>query len=340
MLKVLLPELCMLDGVSGREATVRSYILQKLQESTAEKDVTVDAMGNVLVRLFGEKPANNKVLFDAHMDEVGFLITDINNDGTLCFEPVGGIDASVLFGHKVRIGNVLGIIGGKAIHHCVGEEKMVIPSMESLTIDIGALDELQAKEQVSVGQWGTFYNEFSSMHGDFFTSKAVDNRVGCALLLELASKRPLYDLWLSFSVQEEVGLRGAKVVGEAIQPDIAVAIDATTAADTVGSDAQNCVCKVGQGAVVSFADGATLYDVDLYQTVRTIADKHGIPSQTKNRVAGGNNAGAIQRSSTGVRMAAVSLPCRYIHSPACVGNWRDVQAMRALLHALAKELPL
>ncbi len=339
MLKTYLTELCAIDGTSGREDAVRNYILQKLHDSPIEKTVSVDTMGNILVHLIGESRAKTTVLFDAHMDEVGFMITHINSDGTLCFEPVGGIDPQVLFGHRVRIGKTLGIIGGKAIHHCTGEEETAVPALDALAIDIGAADADDAARHISVGQWGTFCDELRPLGEELFIGKAVDDRIGCALLLTLANTRLPYDLWLSFSVQEEVGLRGAKIVGETVKPMIAVAIDATTAADTVGSDDKTCVCRVGQGAVVSFADRATLYDMDLYKEIRALADEIGVPTQTKNRVAGGNNAGAIQRSHSGVRMAAISLPCRYIHSPSCVGSRRDVEAMYTLLSKLAERLP-
>jgi len=171
-----------------------------------------------------------------------------------------------------------------------------------------------------------------------FLCKAVDDRVGCLLLLEMAKIQPERDIWLSFSVQEEVGLRGAGVATEQIKPDYVVAIDATTAADTAGSSEETAVCCMGKGAVVSFADGATMYDANLYQQIRTWANEAGIPTQTKNKIAGGNNAGAMQRRGVGARTTAISLPCRYIHSPVCMGSAKDVDAMAELLNLLAVEL--
>ncbi len=337
-MKQLLTELCALDGISGYEENVRDYILQKLKASNAPMEVKTDALGNILVHLIGKQPAGKKILFDAHMDEVGFLVTHINDDGSLCFDTVGGIDSQVLFGHRIRIGSYIGVVGGKSTHHCSADEKNVIPS--TLTIDIGASSRAQAEKWVSVGQWGTFYAPLQEMGDEFICTKAIDDRVGCALLLSLAKTQPLYDIWLSFSVQEEIGLRGAKVIGEQIQPDIAIIIDATTAADTVGSNDATCVCKVGQGAVVSFADRATIYETELYTAIRAIATQYNLATQTKNKISGGNNAGGYQRSYTGVRVAAVSLPCRYIHSPACTAHMSDVYTMDTLLHKLAERLPL
>lgn len=338
MNKQLLATLCALDGVSGHEHTVREFILAQLANSSAPMEVYTDNMGNVIVHLIGKEKANNIVQFDAHMDEVGFIITNIGDDGFLRFSTVGGIDSRALFGHRVRIGNQKGVIGGKAGHQCHGDEASKVPSVSNLTIDIGAESKEEAEKLVKIGDCGTFDNELCWIGEDRFLGKAVDDRVGCMLLLELAKQQPERDIWLSFSVQEEIGLRGAGIATEAIHPHYAVAIDATTAADVAGNSPEQSVCFVGKGAVVSFADGATLYDPDLYQRIRSMADDKGIATQTKTRIAGGNNAGAMQGRHTGVKMTAVSLPCRYIHSSACMGKWEDVQAMYDLLVLLAEEL--
>ena len=338
MNKQLLADLCAIDGVSGHEKAVRDYILARLNESSAPMEVHTDNMGNVIVHLIGKEKANKIVQLDAHMDEVGFIITGIGEDGFLRFDTIGGIDSRVLFGHRVRIGAQKGVIGGKAGHQCSADETKKVPSADSLRIDIGAASKEEAEKLVKIGDCGTFDNELIWIGEDHFLGKAVDDRVGCMLLLELAQKQPSRDLWLSFSVQEEIGLRGAGVATEAIRPDYAVAIDATTAADVAGNSPDQSVCFVGQGAVVSFADRATLYDPELYQRIRKMADEKGIPTQTKTTVAGGNNAGAMQGRHTGVHMTAVSLPCRYIHSVACMGKIQDVDAMYDLLVMLAEEL--
>lgn len=336
--KQLLFDLCSLDGISGREHAVREFILKKLNESPAPKDVTVDAMGNILVHLHGKAPASKTVLFDVHMDEVGFLVTHINGDGTLCFDTVGGIDKRVLFGQRVRIGDVYGVIGGKAVHQCSKDEKDAVPSINNMTIDIGVASFEEAQTQVEIGQGGTFACGLQEWQNGFLLGKALDDRVGCALLLTIAAEQPDGDFWLSFSVQEEVGLRGAKAVAEAVRPEIAIAIDATTAADVAGSSDKTCVCRVGEGPVVSFADGATLYDQELYYSIRTLAEDNGIATQTKNRIAGGNNGAALQRGYVGAQTAAISLPCRYIHSPSCMGLMSDIESMEMLLLLLTERL--
>ena len=338
MNKQLLAELCAVDGVSGREHKVRNYILDSLNKMDTPMEIHMDNMGNVIVHLIGRENAEKVVQFDAHMDEVGFIITNIGDDGFLRFDTVGGIDSRALYGHRVRIGDQKGVIAGKAFHQCGPDETKKVPSTDNLTIDIGAENKEAAEKLVKIGDYGTFDNELKWLGEDVFLGKAVDDRVGCMLLLELAKKQPARDIWLSFSVQEEIGLRGAGIATDAIHPDFAVAIDATTAADVAGNSPEHSVCFVGQGAVVSFADRATLYDPELYQRIRKLADEKGIPTQTKTTVAGGNNAGAMQGRHTGVRMTAVSLPCRYIHSSACMGRVQDVEAMSALLVMLAEEL--
>lgn len=338
MNKQLLAALCAIDGVSGHEKAVRDYILARLGESDVPMEIHTDNMGNILVHLIGKEKANKIVQLDAHMDEVGFIITGITSEGFLRFDTVGGIDSRALFGHRVRIGNQKGVIGGKAFHQCGADDMKKVPSADCLTIDIGADSKEDAEKLVKIGDCGTFDNDLKWLGEDIFLGKAVDDRVGCMLLLELAKKQPAHDIWLSFSVQEEIGLRGAGIATEAIHPDYAVAIDATTAADVAGNSPDQSVCFVGQGAVVSFADRATLYDPELYQRIRLLAEEKGIPTQTKTTVAGGNNAGAMQGRHTGVKMTAVSLPCRYIHSSACLGKVQDVQAMYDLLALLAEEL--
>lgn len=338
MNKELLTTLCTLDGVSGYETKVREFILSELKKSTVPMDVTVDKMGNILVHLYGKASANTTLQIDAHMDEVGFIITHICDNGMLRFATIGGINDGMLFGHRVRIGEQIGVIGGKPMHLCKGDDANKVPSADSLVIDICCTTADAAKKWVYVGDVGTFDAGLNWISDSCYYGKAVDDRIGCMLLLELAMQQPERDLWLTFSVQEEIGLRGAGVAAEAISPDYVIAVDATTAADIAGSSDEDSVCKMGEGAVVSFADRATLYDPDLYQRIRQLADAQHIPSQTKNQVAGGNNAGAMQRRGTGAHTAAISLPCRYIHSPACMGTVADYEAMLRLLTLLSEEL--
>lgn len=330
----MLRELCALDGVSGSEGAVRAYICNALQASPYVESIDVDALGNILAFLPGRSKATSKLMIAAHMDEVGVIATGVTEDGFVRFATVGGIDKAVLFGHRVRFGETVGIIGGKAIHMCKGDEKDSVPDGD-LLIDIGASSKEEALSKVTYGDTAVFDSDFYEI-GRLVKGRAIDDRAGCAVLLNLARSRPACDLWLAFTVQEEVGLRGAKTAAFAIDPDIGIVIDATTAADTVGVSEDKQVCKVGGGAVVSFMDRRTLYDKSLYDEIMTLSSERGIAAQPKSMVAGGNDAGSIQSAAHGARVAAISLPCRYIHSPSCMASMEDLQAVYDLVSALTE----
>ncbi len=332
-------ELCRLSGTSGHERSVRQYIVEQLQNMSAVQNIQVDRMGNCIVSLKGKQTAPKTVMFAAHMDEVGGIITGITEEGYFRFDCVGGILPEVLFARRVWINGHCGVIGGKATHQCKGKAKNTVPEIADLLIDVGAENREQAQTIAKEGDTFTFSNEQISLKNGCFATKALDDRVGCALLLELAKTQPKYDVTLVFTVQEEVGLRGAGTAAFAVKPEIAVVVDATTAADIAGVSPAKQVCNVKQGAVVSYMDRATLYDHALYTHIRTLAESCGIATQTKTVVAGGNDAGAIQRTGEGVRVAAVSLPCRYIHSPLCVANKEDIHNMYCLLEKLMNTLP-
>lgn len=333
-----LQALCALPGVSGREEAVRTYILDQLGHARAGLEVTTDPLGNVLVKMAGRKRAARRVLLDAHMDEVGLIVTGVTDEGFVRFAPVGGIDPAVLFGKRVLANGHPGVIGGKAVHQCSADEKRTATPCDKLLIDLGADSREAALALVRPGDTVVFDSPWTLLENERVQARALDDRVGCALLLALAADTPAVDLCLSFSVQEEVGLRGAKTAAFTLQPDVAVAIDATTAADIPGGDAENPVCRVGGGPVVSFMDNGTLYDAALYNGIRALAAQRDIPTQTKTRIAGGNDAAAIQRAGTGARVAAISLPCRYIHAPHSVLALEDVRQTAALLDAVLPSL--
>lgn len=334
-----LKELTALPGISGQEGDVRAYIRSVVEQSPNPVEMTVAPLGNLLVRVTGAARATKTVLFEAHMDEVGLIVTGITDDGYLRFAAVGGIDDKVLAGRCVTVNGHTGVIGCKAVHHCDKEERGKPIPAASLLIDIGADSREQAAAVAAPGDAVIFDSAFTPFAGGRFKAKALDDRVGCALLLSLLEKPLPYDLALAFTVQEEVGLRGAATAAYTLRPDISVTVEATTASDIVGTPAGKEVCRVGGGAVLSFMDGRTMYDKALYDEIMTLSAARGIPVQPKTAVAGGNDAGAIQTAAGGARVAAVSLPCRYIHSPCCVLDEADVAAAERLLWALAETLP-
>ena len=327
----LLKQLCMSDGVSGDEGAVRDFVISQIKDYCS---YSVDNLGNIIAFKKGKNTPVKKVLIDAHLDEVGLIITHIEASGFLRFKTVGGIDTAALMFRRVLInGKISGVIGGKPVHLCDGDERKKLPNADSLYIDIGAENETQAKELVSVGDCAVMCSDFT-VCGDKVLTKALDDRVGCLVLIDHLKSDAEYDFYATFSVEEEVGLRGARVAAYTVNPDAAIVIDGTTAADIADVPANKTVCCQGKGAVVSFMDGATSYDREYYGA----ALNSGIPAQSKRAVAGGNNSGAIHLCRGGVRTLAVSVPCRYIHTAGSVCDMRDVLAVRDLVEYMINKI--
>ena len=331
-MKELLKELCLADGVSGDESVVRELIISKINNLC---EYRVDNLGNLICFKKGRKTPERKLMICAHTDEVGFIITYIRPDGTLCFGNVGGIDPSVVIGRQVRVGKkrISGVVGSTAVHNLSKEQREKAPKTDSLYIDIGAADKAEAEKYVSPGDCAYFDSEFVEM-GGCIKSKALDDRAGCTIMTELLHEDLEYDTYFVFNVQEEVGLRGAAASAYSLAPDYAIVLESTTAADIDGAFGAKRVCEVGKGPVVSFMDRHTIYDKELYRLAFDIAKEQGIPCQTKTMIAGGNDAGVIHTSAGGVRTMAVSLPCRYLHSASSVINYSDLENTYKLVKSL------
>ena len=330
----LLKTLCMLNGTSGDEKSVRDFIISKLPDDC---DYIVDPMGNLIVNKKGEVEPKNKVALFAHMDEVGFIVNYITDDGFVNVANVGGIDDSALFGKKLTINGCTGVAGAKAIHQCSGDEAKKIPEINSVSVDFGFESREDAEKYILLGDFGYFKSDFVEFGNNMIKSKALDDRLGCAIMLELLQEKSKINYTCVFTVQEEVGTRGATAAAYIVKPDYAIVIETTTASDIPDTPENKKVCKVGKGAVVSFMDRGTIYNKDLYKKAREIADKNNIANQTKTVVAGGNDAAAIHKSAGGIKTVAVSLPCRYIHSSASVGSKADMECVNALVKALLEE---
>lgn len=328
-----LKTLCLLNGTSGREEQIRAEVLRRIE---GKADVTIDPLGNVLAFVKGAQRPKKTVMLTAHMDEVGFIVTYITDEGYLKFSPVGGIDDKVIVGRTVCVGDkgVPGVIGLKAIHLTDKADSGKVPEASSLYIDIGAENKAQAEEMVTVGDSAYFISDFKQLGANCVKAKAIDDRIGCTIMLDMIENGVPYDAWFCFLVQEEVGLRGAGAAAFRVKPDYAIVFEATTAADVAGVADADCVCKLGGGAVVSFMDRRTVYDRTLFRHAMQLGKEKGIPVQTKTKVAGGNDAGEIHRANGGVRTIAVSLPCRYIHSATSVADTRDMTACRDLAREL------
>ncbi len=323
-----LKDLTSLNAVSGNEREVRNYIIQKLQDMGISYET--DSMGNVIAHK-GEK--GPKVMVDAHMDEVGLMIVHVEKNGFIRFTTIG-VPASVLVSKRVLIGKdrVPGVIGAKAIHlQQRSERESVIPPTQ-LYIDIGAKSKEEVERKVRPGDYAVFDTEYEELSPDVIKAKALDDRVGCAILLNLL-KEPWKDiqLYAVFSVQEELGTRGARIAAYRVAPDMGIALEGTVCADTPPAEKHSFVTRVGAGAALSVMDRGSIPNRAMLQELLRLAKENGIPVQMREGTAGGNDAGAIQQARSGCPVASVSVPCRYIHTPFSVMSKKDFDAARKLV---------
>lgn len=336
----LLAKLSELSGVSGREEQVREFILEQIRPLADE--VTVDPCGSVIALKKGLRRPERRLMICAHMDEVGLIITRITDDGLMKFATVGGIDPRVLLGRTVLCGDnrIPGVIGAVPIHLCSSEERGRCPKTDNMTIDIGSDSRADTEKLLAPGDVCVFDTQFEQFGDGMLKGKALDDRAGCAVLIELMKQELPCDTYFVFTTMEEVGLRGAGCAAYTVAPYNALVIEATTAADIAGVSDDEQVCRVGGGAVVSFMDRRTIYDRELYELALDIGRTKGISVQSKQAVAGGNDAGAIQTARGGARTLAISLPCRYLHAPASLIAESDLQAVSELALEMANNLLL
>ena len=328
----LLLKLCTIPAVSGREEKLTEFILSEIEGFC---DARVDRNGNIICFKKGKKSAVKKVVLDAHTDEVGIIATSVTSDGFVKFATVGGIEEAVMLCRSVTFENgVRGVIGMKPVHLSSADERKKYPDKDSLYIDIGAASKEEAEALVSLGDTAVFDSEPALM-GDCLKARAIDDRAGVAVIISLLKQEAEYDVYATFTVQEEVGTRGAQTAAFALSPDVAITLEATTAADLEGVSEDKQVCRLGDGPAVSFMDKGNLYTRSLYDFAISCGEK----CQPKAYVSGGNNSRAFALSGEGAATLAVSLPCRYIHSPSCVASLKDFDAMlpltKKLLEAVA-----
>ena len=332
-------ELCNLCAVSGDEGAVRDYVCRAL-EGNPTVSWQIDPLGNLLVEKKGAQRAPHHLMVSAHMDEVGLIVTHVQDSGLLEIAAVGGVDASVVIGRQFLVGrqHLPGIVGTKPVHLLSKEQRSQLPTFDGLVLDIGASSAEEARKLAPEGTCAYFCPDFRTLGDGRVCSKAIDDRAGCALLLGLLEQELPYDITAAFLVQEEIGLRGATAAAYTVAPEFALVLEATTAADIVGASGGERVCTLGGGPVISFMDRSTMYDKGMYRAAFALCQAQGIPCQTKTRIAGGNDSGAIHVSRGGVRTLAVSLPCRYLHSPSCVADLADLDAFAAFLPRMIQKL--
>jgi tetrahedral aminopeptidase len=332
----LLKRLSETVAVSGDEGAVRRTIREVVTELADE--VTVDTIGNLYAIKHGPARAP-RVLFSAHMDEIGFMIVGVDGDGLLKFEAVGGVDDRILLGKPVWVGEarVPGVIGMKPFHLVKGSERDSVVKIDSLRIDVGATSREGAGRMAHIGDRATFATPFIDL-GPTLRGKALDDRAGCTTLIELLKGRSYpVELICAFTVQEEVGLRGAKVAAFTTNADAAIAVDCTPANDlpTADEDDENIKynTRLGLGPAIYIHDTSTIHDKRLIKHITSTAAAKGLPYQFRQPGGGGTDAAALQRSRAGVAVVSVSVPGRYLHSPAALISTADFHNTARLLRA-------
>ena len=350
----LIRELSLAFGPSGCEDAVRELIMEQIQGDC--DGYTVDKVGNLIAIIRGRgldynPDAPRCLMLASHMDEVGFMVNDITEEGYLKFATVGGIDQRVLCGRHVQIGDdkrrVHGVIASKAIHLQNAEERTKATPVQKMYMDIGAKDQEDAKKYVSVGDYATFDSDFVTFgkDGGMMKGKALDDRAGCAMLIEImrdlhANPCDLpFDVCFAFTCCEEVGISGAHVAAFGVSPDTAIILEATAVNDLPGAG-RNAVSKQGEGGTLSLVDNGTIYDMGFIEFARQTAERCELKCQIKQAVTGSTDAAHIQRSLTGVRVLGLSLPTRYIHSASNVARFEDFEQTHKLVTAMLRDWKL
>lgn len=338
MLIDTLKELCPIFGPSGFEDPVRDYITAQVRPFAEQIRVTPN--GTLLVLKKGRTVPKHRVMLAAHMDEVALILKSVEDDGFLRFRTVGGIDRRVLPGKTVYVGEkrIPGVVGMKPIHLVEDDEMEKVPEVKDLYIDIGVSKKEEAEALAQPGDYISFDPAFLELENGFVCSKAIDDRIGCAVMVELIKEELPVDTWFAFTVQEEIGSRGAFGAAFTLDPEIAMVLEGTSAADVMGRKNEAQVCAPLKGPVLSMVDKGSVYDRGLFRLLQTLAQSSGICWQVKTRMAGTTDAKAFQATKGGCRVCGVSAPVRYIHSPSCVGNVRDFEAMKTLVRAFLEEM--
>lgn len=329
-MKELISSLCSLFGPSGHEDKVRNFIIEEIKEIA--DDYFIDKLGNLIVV---KKGGAKKIMLAAHMDEIGLIITHIDNKGFLRFANIGGQNIYRLLGHKVVFEN--GTVG--CIHM---EEKAEVKNlkMDNLYIDIGASTLEEVREKVGIGDMATMMG-YTDYLGTRIISKSMDDRIGCAVLIEVLKKltKPTHTIYAVFTVQEEVGLRGAKTAAFHIDPDLGIAIDVTATGDT--PESRTMAVELGKGPAIKIKDNSMIVHHGVKRLLENSAKNGNINYQYEVLEYGGTDSGAIHITKEGVPSGVISIPCRYVHSSSEMIDFNDVKgAVDLLLIAIKEPLEL
>lgn len=335
---MLLKRLTEAFGVSGDECEVRNIL--KAELSPVAEEITTDTIGNLYVKKgIGRKP---RVMVAAHMDEIGLMVVGYEKSGLLRVTKVGGIDDRVLVSKHVVVGinRVPGVIGAKAVHLQKPNERTKAIGIDNLYIDLGVRSQDEAEKLVKVGDYVAFYGKTREVGDNCLIGKSFDNRAGCAILAELLKEDFALEITGVFTVQEEVGLRGAGVAAYSVHPDISLVIEATSASDVAGIKEASHVTKLGGGPAITLMDSSFITPQFMVDLIVGTAEKLAIPYQFRRLTTAGTDAGKIHQTHAGILSAVIAVPCRYIHSPASIINMEDYQntlrLAKGILNAIAE----
>ena len=338
----LLSDICERPGAPGFEDSIRELVLAQVKGLA--DSVSVDNMGNVIA--FRKGKSDQKLAIAAHMDEIAFIVTHIDDDGFIRFHVLGGFDPKTLTAQRVVIHgseDIIGVMGCKPIHLLSPEERKKPLAIRDYFIDTGMKKE-ELSKIVSVGDAITRERVLIEM-GDNVNSKSIDNRVSVFILIEMLrqmkDKTPAFDTYAVFTVQEEVGLRGATAAASGIDPDFSIALDTTIANDLPGFAPHEAVTRLGEGAAIKILDGMTICDSRMIRFMKEQATKNKIPYQMEILPAGGTDTAAFQRHAKGGSIAgAISIPTRYLHQVIEMANKTDIKHCIDLLEVCVLELDM
>ena len=337
--KKLLAEICEVAGAPGQEQRVREIVIKQVKPLVDE--IRIDNMGNVVAIKKGKE--RKKVMIAAHMDEIGFIVTHVDDQGFIYFHTLGGFDPKTLTAQRVIIHgkkDVIGVMGSKPIHLMSAADRAKVPTIKDYFIDTG-MTKKELDKLISVGDTITRDRKLIEM-GDCLNCKSMDNRVSVFILIEMLREMkntPPYDVYAVFTVQEEIGIRGANVSAMDINPDFGFGLDTTIAWDTPGSTKQERVSALGEGACIKVMDSSTVCDYRMVAYMKEIAKKKKIKTQLEILPAGGTDTSGVQRMNPGGSIAgAVSIPTRHIHQVIEMVNKKDVRAAIDLLRGCVENL--
>ena len=334
---MLLKKLTEASGISGNEKEVRNIIIDEIKNCV--DNIKIDGIGNIIAC----KKGNNslpRVMITAHMDEVGLMITDIDNSALLKFTTVGGIDKRILVSKCVKVGKnkIPGVIGAKPIHLQKKEEWTKVLDLNKLYIDIGVSSKEEAEKLVKIGDYVVFDSEYVEFGNNLVKAKSLDNRVGCSLLIDLLKEESSFGFYGVFTVMEEIGLVGSGPAAYTVEPDISIVLEGTLCSDVPDMDEHQTSTHLGRGPAISLIDRTTIFDKDLRNKIVKVAEKYSIPYQYRKSSFGGNDSGKIHQAKDGSITATISVPCRYIHSPVSIMCKDDYKNTFNLLKSIICEL--